>query len=177
MRIYSICLTILAAAAPAFAADPICTGAFDATRKLMTTPAHGYTSRTSGTRPNQPELSEIIYTGGMNGAVFVKLKGQWRRVPQSPAQMLQDKEEGMRDSRNSCRYSRDEAVNGEPAGVYLVHSDIDGTIEDITIWISKSRGLPLKEEIDMNTGGGAMGKSHTSTRFEYSNVHPPDGVK
>jgi hypothetical protein len=32
--------------------------------------------------------------------------------------------------------------------------------------------LPLRSEIDMDVGG-SMGKSHRSSRYEYSNVQPP----
>ena len=177
MRPYFISLTILVATAPAFGADAVCTGATEAAKKLITTPAHAYLSRTMGSRPNQTELSEIIYTGGINGAIFVMLKGQWKRSPATPAQMLKQEEENIRDSKSSCRYLRDEVVDGEPARVYQIHSDNDGIIEDATAWISKSRGLPLKQEIDMDVGGGASGKSHTSTRYEYSNIRPPEGVK
>ena len=76
----------------------------------------------------------------------------------------------------SCRYLRDEAVNGEPAAVYVEHSEPEGATSDATTWVSKSRGLPLRLESDIDAGG-KMGKSHRSIRFEYSNVQPPAGVK
>jgi hypothetical protein len=47
---------------------------------------------------------------------------------------------------------------------------------DTTVWISKSKGLPLRADIDIDVGG-SMGKSHKSIRFDYVNVHPPAGVQ
>ena len=46
---------------------------------------------------------------------------------------------------------------------------------DAQTWISKSKGLPLKTEEDIDTGGGD--KRHMSIRYEYSNVRPPAGVQ
>jgi hypothetical protein len=44
--------------------------------------------------------------------------------------------------------------------------------EDSQIWISKSNGLPLREEQEMDYGG-QIGKLHNSGHFEYGNVRPP----
>lgn len=175
MRPYCMFLTILAAASPAFGTDAACTVTFDALKKVITTPTHGYSSVTADVRPNQTELSEIIYTGGMNGSIFLKVNGQWKRSQVTPAAMLQLEDQDIRRSKSSCRYLRDEVVNGEPAGIYAMHSDLGGGSKDTTVWVSKSRGLPLKETMDLDVGGN--GKTHTSSRFEYSNVRPPDGVK
>jgi hypothetical protein len=46
---------------------------------------------------------------------------------------------------------------------------------DALIWISRSSGLTLREEIDMDPGG--LGKSHPSVRTAYSGVAAPAGVK
>src|SRR5581483_562556 len=98
MRPYSMFLTILAVASPAFGADAACTVAFDALKKVITTPAHGYSSVTADVRPNQTELSEIIYTGGMNGSIFFKVNGQWKRYPLTPAAMLQQEDQDLRST-------------------------------------------------------------------------------
>ena len=177
MRIPSICLIAFLAAAPAFSADATCTTVFAAAKKLLITPAHGYSTKTVAQSPNQPEQSEIIYSGGTSGAIFIKMKGRWIHSRMTAAQMLQQEEENIRDSKTSCRYLRDESVGGEAAAVYSTHSENDGIIGDATIWIGKSRGLPLKEEIDTDVGGGPSGKTHSSEHFDYSNVRPPDGVK
>ena len=43
------------------------------------------------------------------------------------------------------------------------------------MWISKSRGLVLKGNSVMDAGTGE--KSHSSARYDYSNVKPPAGVR
>ena len=81
--------------------------------------------------------------------------------------------QGLGGGEKGIRYGsivRDEAVSGEPATLYKVHNQTpDGTL-DTQIWISKSRGLALKQINDLDVGGGARGKSHTETRYEYTNV-------
>jgi hypothetical protein len=67
---------------------------------------------------------------------------------------------------------RSEAVNGEAAVVYSLHREPQDFKEDSQIWISKSSGLPLREEQDVDMGG-QIGKQHNSGRFEYGNIQPP----
>jgi hypothetical protein len=50
--------------------------------------------------------------------------------------------------------------------------EASGFKEDSQIWISKTTGLPLREEQDVDMGA-EIGKQHRSARFEYSNVKPP----
>ena len=57
-----------------------------------------------------------------------------------------------------------------------VNKQEDGTSVDSRVWISKSRGLPLKQTIDMDVGG-KRGKSHTEVSIDYANVQAPVGVK
>jgi hypothetical protein len=67
------------------------------------------------------------------------------------------------------------AINGEAAALCEEHQVTDGNET-----ISGKSGFPrprhaLRSEIEMNVGG-SPGKSHTSNRYEYINVHPPVGV-
>ena len=68
---------------------------------------------------------------------------------------------------------RDESLHGESAAVFSAHQKNGDFTTDAQIWISKSKGLVLREEEDMDVGGGASGKSHLSIRYEYSNVQAP----
>ena len=61
----------------------------------------------------------------------------------------------------------------EAATLYKVHNQTANDTVDTQIWISKSRGLPLKGIYDIDVGGGARGKSHTEIRYEYTNVTAP----
>jgi hypothetical protein len=40
------------------------------------------------------------------------------------------------------------------------------------MWVSKTRGLLLRQKLDMDTGDKASRSRH-SVRYEYENVQPP----
>jgi len=149
-----------------------CNSLFEAMNKAITTPTHIYSTNVAGYNKNVPENSEMIYSGGPKGAIYVMVKGKWTRSSMTAADMLAQQQENQRNKNGTCRYVRDEVVNGEAAAVYQAHTVREETKTDATIWISKSKGVPLKEEIDLDVGGAA-GKSHRTMRFDYSNVSPP----
>jgi len=70
---------------------------------------------------------------------------------------------------------RDESVNGEATAVYTEHTENEGIKGDGQTWVSKSRGLPLRTEEDLDTGDGD--KRHMSIRYEYNNVSAPAGIR
>ena len=72
----------------------------------------------------------------------------------------------------TCKYLRDEPVSGQMAAVYSAHDVTPQGAVDSQMWISKAKGLPLRQDMDIDVGGAA-GKSHTSSRFEYGDVKPP----
>lgn len=160
----------LCVAPPSSGAD-VCPAIAAATSKIWSIPVHIYSTTQTGPGAR---ARESIYTGGANGEIYVMMRGQWRRSPITVAQLKS--EQAAHDKRpHTCRYLRDENVNGEPAAVYSAHSEADGFKVDSTIWISKSRNVPLKTESDMDLGGS--GKNHSSARYDYSNVQVPPGVK
>jgi hypothetical protein len=60
--------------------------------------------------------------------------------------------------------------------VYSVTSrDASGKDSVITIWLSRSKHLPIRSESDVH--GFFGGTRHVSTRIEYDNVHAPAGAK
>ena len=75
----------------------------------------------------------------------------------------------------TCRYLRDETVNGEAASVYHSQAETKGGKSDATLWMSKRTGLPLRSESNIDTGGGD--KMHLAIRYDYTDVRPPAGVK
>ncbi|MGH9743561.1 MAG: hypothetical protein ACRD51_14545 [Candidatus Acidiferrum sp.] len=153
-------------------ADDGCNILVEATKKEMTSPSHIYSTTTAAYLHGKTETGEVIYAGGPDGAIFVRILGKWKRSPVNAAAMLKQEEENRRAAKMTCHYLRAEAVNGETAAVYSVHTETEDAEVDSTIWISKSKGLPLKQELDMDMGG-TMGKSHKSMRCEYTNVKPP----
>ena len=168
----AILVAVLAACSfttPLFAADTDCQTLFNTRFKLFSVPSHSYTIQ--ALPGGKSENSEAIFT---NGAIYVLMKGKWIHSRMTPQDMLKQEEENIRDSKSTCRHVRDEMVNGEAAALYMGHSENDGVKSDAQTWISKSRGLPLKTEEDIDTGDGD--KRHMSIRYEYSNVQVPAGV-
>src|SRR5579871_4975706 len=166
--------TLLLLAPLALAADPACQPVIDADLKLYTIPVHIFMTKTAGYNGGATTSSENIY---VNNTTYLMINGKWRKSPASPQKMLEVRKEALASNTNTtCRRVREEAVNGEPAVVY---SGVTVSPEDkveSTTWISKARGVPLKTEMDTDVGGGKAGKSHTTVRYEYSNVKPPAGV-
>jgi hypothetical protein len=156
------------------AVPPSCKPVLEAMAKQRAMPSHMYQTESAAFRGNKTTTGESIYVGG---AIYVKTHDVWHRSPMSVADMAKQQAENEQNAQGvTCRYLRDETVNGEAAAVYAEHSTTDGDISDVTTWISKSRTLPLKLEMDIDVGGTA-GKSHRSIRYEYGNVQPPAGVK
>jgi hypothetical protein len=152
--------------------DDGCKALYDALSKVIVTPTHIYTTTVAGYNKDVSRNSEMIYEGGPNGAIFILAGGKWTRAKMTSAEMMSKQEENRRTAKDVCNVVRDEVVNGEAATVYSTHSDKDGNKIDAMVWISKSKGLPLKEDMDMDVGGAA-GKMHMSLRYEYANVKPP----
>jgi hypothetical protein len=138
---------------------------------MISTDHHAFSSETSGS-PGKASAreNESIMAGGVS---YVKVKGAWRKSPLTLAELREQKVENRKTAKNvSCHYLRDEAVNGESAQVYSAHSENEDEKSDLTIWVSKARGLPLRQEQDIDVGG-AGGKTHYSLRYDYRNVSAP----
>ena len=149
--------------------------------KVITTPTHIYNVTTdvpkdgSKPRPEDVRNSETVYAGG---STYLKAGGRWIRGRWTAQQVMQKEEENRQNSKYSCRYLRDEQVNGETAVVYSTHSERqdEDIRSDAQVWISKRRGLPLRHEYDMNVDMSDKehgDKEHHSVRYEYTNVQPP----
>ena len=119
--------------------------------------------------PGKPRSTEMIY---LNNTMYIQVNGAWRARPISDQAR---KDAQTPDPSTTCRIVRDEAVNGEAATVYSLHRQADDSKSDSQMWISKSRGVPLKLEMDTDVGGAA-GKSHRTIRYEYTNVQAPSGA-
>jgi hypothetical protein len=169
-------LFTLVLALSAYAADDVCKPIFDATDKTGITANHMYTTSTKESQKGRTVNGELIRMGGPSGAMYVLVEGKWKRVPGTPADMLKQSQENRNTTKHSCRYVREEAVNGEATVVYAAHSESEYAKVDMTVWISKSKGLTVRQDVDMDVGG-LMGKSHTSSRYDYTNVAPPPGVQ
>jgi hypothetical protein len=151
---------LLLIGAKPLAAQDDCKLVLDAMTKLFDTPAHAYvTMNMSG----KPQTGESIYAGGL---VYAKYGGKWS-AGTTTKEMKEIAEKNRRNNKLTCRYLKDEPVNGEMAAVYSVHEVAPRSTSDSQNWISKAKGLPLRSDIDLG------GNSHISTRYEYGNVKPP----
>jgi hypothetical protein len=148
------------------AGDPACRPLLAAAARQIDTPNHLFMTRTAASDGGKEKRSETISVGGV---MYMRVAGKWSSTKLTPRDL-----HAMQDGpyASACKYLRDEVVDGEAAAVYSTHSNTDGNPVDGTVWISKAKGLPLRQEIDMNVGG-KLGKSHISTRYVYANVQPP----
>ena len=145
-------------------AQDSCKPVLDAMNKVYSTPTHLYNTM-DGIRKN-----ELIYAGGV---VYDNLHGKWARSIVTVERVKELEEKNRQNSTYSCRYLREESVNGEMVAVYNTRAErTDLKIRsDGQFWISKTKGLLLRHEEEIDAGDGI--KSHHSTRYEYSNVKPP----
>ena len=154
---------------PARASDA-CQPVFDALNKLAVTPSRIYSTETAAYRAfGKPTDSETIYAGG---AIYVKLHSKWIRSRMTPKGMLQQEQENRKSGSATCLRLPDELVGGSPASVFRTHEKSPDSNVDTKTWISKSTGLLLRQDVDIDVGG-SLGKSHRSSRYEYGNVQPP----
>lgn len=169
-RLLSAVAAVLAAGT-AFGGDSTCKYLADANARIYAIPAHLYQTDTVG---GKTQTSELIY---LNNKTYLETAGKWRVSPMSPAKMAEIRKETEDEEIKTmtCRVVHDEAVNGEAATLYSAHQESPDGKRDSQIWISKSRGVPLKLEMDID--GGAKGKNHRSIRYEYGNVQVPAGAR
>lgn len=161
----SVPLVTMALVASSLAADS-CQPVFDGITKIVTTPSHSYST---GVVNGKPRSTETIY---VQGKTYMIVKGKWWLSPVTPNDVLKQEMENRANSKATCQFLRNESVNGEPAAVYSMRRETETGKEDGQVWISKANGRALREEVDVDYGG-AIGKSHLSARYEYSNVKPP----
>ena len=163
------CTTLVAilSVSSARAADA-CQPVFDALTKVVTTPSHSYTTST-GLNGGKPMEAETIFA---NGQKYIRARGKWIRLPVTSQEVLEQEKEKEEKGKSSCQFLRSESVNSEAAAVYSLHREYDEATEDGQMWVSKSTGLPLRVEEDVENRGNKT-KDHRSTRFEYGNVRPP----
>ena len=153
---------------PKARAADACQTVFDALQKLVTTPSHSYTTSTEA-NGSKPVEGETIFVGGQK---YIQAHGKWMRLPVTTQDVLDQEKENEKNGKSNCQLVRSESVNGESASLYHMQRETENFKENSQIWISKTTGLPLREEQDIDYGG-KIGKRHNSGRFEYGNVRPP----
>lgn len=173
-----ICAVIFATSASictrtAAADDTSCKPVFDAITRLVKTPNHQFLVQSSDAPGSTRQAGEMIFTGK---TTYILHDGKWQTSTITPEETLKQDEENRKNSKTQCRALRDEPVEGVNATVYTLHSESEVGKSDGQIWISKASALPLRQKIDLAMEGIAE-KNHVETRFVYSDVAPPAGVK
>ncbi|MBZ5688058.1 MAG: hypothetical protein LAP86_23840 [Acidobacteriia bacterium] len=160
-------LLVMGQAAPARAADS-CQPVFDALQKLVTTPSHSYTTSTAA-KGGSPRTAETIMVRGQK---YIRVNGKWMDARVTTQEVMEQEKEKEKSGKSSCQLVRSESVKGESASLYHLQRETEDFKEDSQIWISTARGVPLREEQDIEMGA-SIGKRHNSAHFEYTNIHPP----
>jgi hypothetical protein len=158
------------AAADVHAQDASCKVVFNAIRLQAKTPNHQYFT-ISGAEPDQnAQTNELINTGK---ARFILAFGKWQKDTESPGEVMKREEKNFKNSKTICRVLRDELVEGTPTTIFVEQSQTGPITSVGTIWIGKSSGLPMREQIDTDAGTGPAGKRHLEIRIVYTDVKAP----
>jgi len=160
-------LLVMGQASIARAADT-CQPVFDAIQKLVTTPSHSFTTSTTA-KGGTPQIAETIM---VQNKKYIRANGKWMDTRITTQEVLEQEKDNEKNGKSSCQLVRRESVNGESASVYHLQRETENFKEDSQIWISTARGVPLREEQDIDMGG-SISKRHNSAYFEYRNIQPP----
>jgi hypothetical protein len=147
--------------------DPVCKVVLDANHKTLDTANHLYMDNLHG--DGKKVKGELIT---VNGERYLLMDGKWIKSRMTVADSRAQEEENIKNAKVlSCKRIGDDTVGGEVATIYTEHTENEDTKSDGKIWISKSRGVILKEEIDLDSGDPL--KEHIAMRYEYANVKAP----
>jgi hypothetical protein len=164
---FGLLAAILCWSAPASSQDS-CQPVYEAMTKLAATPSHSYASMTdlSGGRAT---AAEFIY---MQNKAYMKVGSSWTNGPMTPKELFEKEMQNRKNSHAKCQLVRSDSTEGQAATLYSLHGENEHAKEDAQVWVSKTTGLPLREEADIELSG-SPGKRHVSNRYEYSNVRAP----
>lgn len=157
--------------------SPQCVQIYGVMSKLYDAPFHMYLIDSAATdarlHGGKPTVGESIFVGG---ATYVSAGGKWMKSPIDVAAMRKESQDNMSTTKATCAHVRDETLNGESTAMWSIHSVTENGATDSNVWVSKSRNVIVQSDSHLDVGG-ALGKSHTIQRFEYTNVHAPAGTK
>jgi hypothetical protein len=156
-----VVLTASLGSARAGTEDATCKLVFDATAKGLTTPNHSYMRLSLPTvNGGKPTDSVTINTG--NARYTRGAEGKWT-PSMSPQDNLDQMADNRKENQYTCRFIRDETVDGAAASLYEFRADT-GLITKT--WLSKSNGLPVHVIND-------AGSMHSDQRIVYGPVSVP----
>jgi hypothetical protein len=159
---------LLLPAPPAAAGDADCKAVIDAVIKQAGVPVHQKVTIESAQAPGRKIESEVIRIGD---ALYMQMRGHWMKRPYDAAKAMADAQEAMRKSSHTCSLVRREAIDGQAADLYKVHTEGPEGVTDGEVWISAASGLPLRQRTEMSAQG--LSKSRHEVVFDYANVKAP----
>jgi hypothetical protein len=152
------------------AQDASCKQVFNGIKRQANTPNHQFFTISGAEPDSHAQTNEIITTGR---ARYVRLNGVWQTLSESPHEIMKREEENFKKSKTVCRLLREELLDGAATSVYIEQSQT-GPIGSVgTIWIAKTSGLPVREEVNTDAGTGPGGQRHLEIRIVYTDVHAP----
>lgn len=161
-------------AARAQATSAACKPVLDANIKEISAPHHLYSMETTVPKSAHQVTGEVISTGT---ASYVLYKGEWVHGFTTAKENIAQMQENLKNAKvYQCRRLPDASIDGVAAIVYSAHAENEDAKNDTQLWVAKSSGLIVREEIDMYSDDAGP-KRHISERFDYTNVQPPPGVK
>jgi hypothetical protein len=136
----------------------------DAFSKIHKTPSHVYTTATIGA---QTFYSESIYA---DGSIYIKMNGKWTQSSsiKSAEQITEQNKHADPNSKDTCYGPKDAPLDGQTTVFYRSHSETDKGKVDLQIWISRTKGVLLRQDTDSEGGTVVI-----SSRYEYDNVKKP----
>ena len=156
-----ICISFVASAAPVLSAD--CDAAKSAMLLTARTPASLTITKTDA--HGKKTVSRMVRTA--NVKYVQAASGKWYAMNISEKDLDYA---GFATAKYACHRSGGDAVNGEPAAVYAVHVENDGTVSDSKIWVN-SKNLIVKSELSGE--GGTI----YSTVSDYAHVTVPANAR
>ena len=162
----------LAVLVPCFAhaQDASCKQVFNSIKLQANTPNHQYFTISGAEPDSRAQTNEVITTGR---ARYVAVNGLWQTLTESPREITKREEENFKKSKTVCRLLREEMLEGAATTVYVEQSQTGPITSVGTIWVSKTSGLPVREEVNTDAGTGIAGKRHLEIRIVYTDVRAP----
>jgi len=158
------CMVVALGSACARSEEGSCRVLQESFAKLESTSTHIYSSVFDGVDGTTTSLEMIQ----VRGVVYAKTADGWMKTALTPKDMvgesLQPRVGG------SCVFEKDDSLNGQSVAKFRVQSQ--GNDAKGQVWISKSSGLPVRQDIEIKSNGNGR-NTRTSTRFEYKDVVAP----
>jgi hypothetical protein len=111
---------------------------------------------------------KTVSTGSI---MYVQMPDGWKSMAQDPKEAVDMMRKAAATAKETCHRAGAETVGGEMSAVYIAHVENRGNVSDNKVWISKSRNLVMKTDVQMKGG------DHISMTFDYAHVTPPAGAK